>query len=88
MIIVDDASTDKTPYIVEQYAKKDDRIKFIRNEKNNGPLFLDVNYNLALKEAKGEWIGYLEGDDVFTQKSLEIRVNASNELQGRSILMG
>ncbi len=80
MIIVDDASTDKTPCIVEQYAKKDNRIKFIRNEKNNGPLFLDVNYNLALKEAKGEWIGYLEGDDVFTQKSLEIRVNALNEL--------
>jgi Glycosyltransferases involved in cell wall biogenesis len=80
MIIVDDASMDKTPYIVEQYAKKDNRIKFIRNEKNNGPLFLDVNYNLALKEAKGEWIGYLEGDDVFTQKSLEIRVNVLNEL--------
>ncbi|ACD67008.1 glycosyl transferase family 2 [Sulfurihydrogenibium sp. YO3AOP1] len=80
MIIVDDASTDKTPYIVEQYAKKDSRIKFIRNEKNNGPLFLDVNYNLALKEAKGDWIGYLEGDDVFTPKSLKIRVNALNKL--------
>jgi len=80
MIIVDDASTDKTPYIVEQYAKKDDRIKFIRNEKNNGPLFFDVTFNLALKEAKGGWIGWLDGDDVFTQKSLEIRVNALNEL--------
>jgi glycosyltransferase involved in cell wall biosynthesis len=33
MIIVDDASTDGTPYLVEQYAKKDNRIKFIRNEK-------------------------------------------------------
>ncbi|RKX59397.1 MAG: hypothetical protein DRP29_04695 [Thermodesulfobacteriota bacterium] len=76
MIIVDDASTDKTPYIVEQYLKKDSRIKFIRNEKNNGPLFLDANYNLALKEAKGEWIGYLEGDDVFTPKSLQHRVEA------------
>jgi glycosyltransferase involved in cell wall biosynthesis len=54
MIIVDDASTDGTPYLVEQYAKKDNRIKFIRNEKNNGPLFFDVTFNLALKEAKGE----------------------------------
>jgi hypothetical protein len=35
---------------------------------------------LALKESKGEWIGYLEGDDVFVKKSLEIRVNALNEL--------
>ena len=80
MIILDDASTDKTPYIIEQYMKKDKRIKFIRNEKNKGPLYLDENYNTALKECKGEWIGYLEGDDVFTKKSLEYRVMALNEL--------
>lgn len=80
MIILDDASTDKTPFIVEEYAKKDKRIKFIRNEKNNGPTNLDVNYNTALKEAKGEWIGYLEGDDVFTKRSLEHRVKALNKL--------
>ena len=80
MIVVDDASTDKTPFIVEEYARKDNRIKFIRNEKNNGPLLLDVNYNAALREANGEWIGYLEGDDVFTPKSLEHRVKALSDL--------
>ncbi|WP_353684452.1 glycosyltransferase family 2 protein [Thermodesulfovibrio sp. 3907-1M] len=80
MIILDDASTDKTPYIVERYAKKNKKIKFIRNEKNKGPLYLDENYNTALKECKGEWIGYLEGDDVLTKKSLEYRIMALNSI--------
>jgi len=85
MIILDDASTDRTPFIIEEYAKKDKRIKFIRNEKNTGMYNLDVNYNTALKEAKGEWIGYLEGDDVFTKGSLEYRIKALNELDSEEI---
>ena len=85
MIILDDASTDRTPFIIEEYAKKDKRIEFIRNEKNMGMYNLDVNYNTALKEAKGEWIGYLEGDDVFTKRSLEYRIKALNELDSEEI---
>lgn len=36
MIVVDDASTDGTSKIVEDYHEKDPRIKLIRLEKNNG----------------------------------------------------
>ena len=83
MIILDDASTDKTPFVVEDYAKKDKRIKFIRNEKNIGIYNLNINRNRVLKEAKGEWIAYLDGDDVFTKRTLEYRIKALNELDER-----
>ncbi len=37
VLVVDDASTDSTPMIVEEKAKADPRINFIRHKENRGP---------------------------------------------------
>jgi teichuronic acid biosynthesis glycosyltransferase TuaG len=49
MIIVDDCSPDNSNKIVEEYCKKDSRIKLIKLEKNSGPA---VARNKAIEEAK------------------------------------
>jgi len=81
MIIVDDGSTDHTASIAEEYAKKDHRIKVIR-QANNGIFRLAETYNKALGLANGELIAILEGDDTWQNTKLEIQVDAMNHLCG------
>ena len=59
IILVDDGSPDRCPEICDLYSKKDSRIKVIHKE--NGGL---VSARKAgMKIAKGEYIGYVDGDD-------------------------
>ena len=59
IILVDDGSPDRCPEICDLYASKDERIKVIH--KSNGGL---VSARKAgLMAAKGEYIGYVDGDD-------------------------
>ena len=73
-IIIDDASTDRTPEIIEQYAKKDRRIKLIRHKKNYGIYRLADTYNEALNISNGEFIAVLEGDDFWPEYKLEKQI--------------
>lgn len=59
IIIVDDGSTDKTPLILEEMSKKDNRIKVIR-QNNNGVL---AARGIGYKQSVGEYILSLDGDD-------------------------
>lgn len=59
ILCINDGSTDKTPQILEEYSKKDNRIKVI-NKENSG---YGATMNIGLKNAVGEYIGILEPDD-------------------------
>ena len=59
LIIVDDCSTDNTDEVVRAF--NDQRIKYLKNEKNSGAA---LTRNRALKEARGEWIAFLDSDDL------------------------
>lgn len=76
MIIIDDASSDETPKIVEEYAKTEKRIKFIRHEFNYGPQNLGKTYNEGLSLADGEFIAILEGDDYWPDYKLERQIKS------------
>jgi GT2 family glycosyltransferase len=60
IFIVDDVSTDNSFSIINDFAKKDPRIKLIKNEKNSGTY---VSKNIALLEAKGKYITFHDSDD-------------------------
>ena len=66
LLIVDDCSTDNTEELVASF--KDDRIKYFRNKKNNGAA---LTRNRALREAKGEWIAFLDSDDLWMAEKIE-----------------
>ena len=70
MLIVDDCSTDSTIQIAEEYSKKDDRIKIIKHIKNQG---VAAARNTALSEAKGEYIAFLDSDDMWMPQKLDVQ---------------
>lgn len=69
LIIVDDCSKDNTDAVVARF--DDDRIKYIKNEKNSGAA---VSRNRALREAKGKWIAFLDSDDLWEKDKLEKQI--------------
>ena len=70
LIIVDDCSTDNTDEVIEDYIS-DDRIKYIKNDKNSGAA---ISRNRALREAKGKWIAFLDSDDLWEAQKLEKQI--------------
>lgn len=69
LIIVDDCSTDNTDKIVGSF--KDERIRFLKNAKNSGAA---LTRNRAIREAKGEWIAFLDSDDLWLPQKLEKQI--------------
>ncbi len=68
LIIVDDASTDRTPQIIAELAAKDVRIVPLRNAKS---LRLPGSLNRALEVAQGDVVARQDGDDVSHANRLE-----------------
>lgn len=66
IIVVDDASTDGTYQIVNQYAKNDSRIQIVRTETNSrrGKKLFEPRNN-GIMEATGDYICYLDADNVW-----------------------
>ncbi|MHC5269463.1 glycosyltransferase family 2 protein [Enterococcus sp. LJL98] len=60
-LITDDASSDRSRYILEKYKRKDKRIKLFFNHKNLG---LTKNLNNMIDIAQGELIARMDGDDI------------------------
>jgi glycosyltransferase involved in cell wall biosynthesis len=68
LIISDNASTDNTKQICREYAAKDNRIHYSRNEKNiGGP----ANFNRTFEIASGEYFRWAAHDDVLAPEYLQ-----------------
>lgn len=66
VIVVDDASQDKTAAVVESI--EDKRIRLICHPSNKGA---GIARNTAIEAAKGRWIAPLDADDMFASQRLE-----------------
>lgn len=81
LIIIDDGSTDNTKVLCENYIKKDNRIRMIFQE-NSGP---SVARNKGIEAAKGEYIQFVDSDDIImpdmTKKLIDLlNVNLGTDL--------
>lgn len=72
MILVDDCSTDNSEKIIREYIKKDNRIKYIKLEKNSGAA---ISRNIAIKNAQGRYIAFLDSDDIWTSNKLKVQID-------------
>mgnify|MGYP004003572545 FL=1 len=73
MIIVDNCSTDRSRDIINDFEKKDARIKLIELEFNfGGPA---RPRNIGIDNAKGEYIAFLDADDLWMKDKLKYQIN-------------
>ena len=71
LIIVDDCSTDSTASIISEFVNNDNRISMYRNINNRGANF---SRNYALNIAKGEFVIFLDADDLLVETCIEKRL--------------
>lgn len=70
LIIVDDGSTDETPTVIAEYLRRDARIRMI-HQPNVGP---GSSRNVGLRDARGEFIAFLDDDDLWLPEKLEVQL--------------
>ena len=75
VILIDDGSTDGSGYICDEYASRDERIRVIH--KQNGGV--SSARNAGIDAARGEYVAFIDGDDMIHPQMFEILVNALNE---------
>jgi hypothetical protein len=67
IILIDDCSTDKSIQKINEFQKKDKRIKLIKNRKNQGAL--NSRYKGAML-SKGEYIIFVDSDDIVLKEGI------------------
>ncbi|HVE76721.1 MAG TPA: glycosyltransferase [Actinomycetota bacterium] len=75
-VVVDDGSTDDTTRVVEDISRQDPRVRVIRIAKSGA----QAARNAGIREARGEWISFLDSDDRYLPNSIEVRLNAASFL--------
>ena len=68
LLIVDDCSTDETPVIAREYAEKDTRVRYYRNENN---LRLPRNLNKGFSLTRGNYLTWTSDDNRYRPEALE-----------------
>ena len=77
IILVDDGSPDLCPIICDEYANKDYRVKVI-HQKNQGP---SCARNNGIKTAIGEYVAFVDGDDVVSPVMLELLIENGSDAE-------
>jgi glycosyltransferase involved in cell wall biosynthesis len=71
ILVVDDGSIDQTIEIVEGYAAQDKRVHLMISPVNQG---VSNARNLGIRKATGEWVAFLDADDIWLPQKLEVHV--------------
>jgi len=74
LLIIDDGSTDSSVKIIQSI--KDSRIRLVKNDKNRGVAY---TRNVGLKEAKGEYLAWMDCDDLIEPNRLQEQINYLRE---------
>ena len=82
LLVVDDHSVDKTAEITKSYAARDPRIIHLPMNANATGLVAVRNY--GIRKARGRYIAFLDGDDVWEARKLSVQLRAM-ESQGAAL---
>jgi glycosyltransferase involved in cell wall biosynthesis len=76
VIVCDNASTDRTSQICEEFVRKDSRIRYFRQEINIGA---KANFNRVFEYSRGKYFKWVAADDVCGPRYLELTVAALDQ---------
>lgn len=85
LIIIEDGSNDDTKRIVEELGSRDPRIQAIFNERNMG---VSCSRNCGLSAVQGEWIAFLDSDDLWDSSKLSKQIHLVEELGAEFVFTG
>ena len=86
LIIINDRSNDRTKKIAEKYTKKDKRITLINLKKNKG--WKSGALNQGLKKINGDYVCFLDGDDIYLKNKLKNQVNYMKKHKNIDMIYG
>lgn len=75
ILLIDDGSTDGSGDLCDRYARKDSRVRVI-HQKNEG---VAEARNIGIREADGEYIGFVDSDDVIHQDMFARLINVAED---------
>lgn len=78
LIVIDDCSTDETYAQASRCAGRDSRITLLRNDSNSG---VAKSRNRGIDLAKGQYVAFLDSDDVWYPEKLQRQVKRIQEVQ-------
>ena len=78
LIVIDDCSEDRTRQIVEDFARSDDRVHLVCNEKNLGAA---GSRNRGLELCSGEYVALLDSDDYWQPQWLDRMLERARQTQ-------
>lgn len=72
IILVDDGATDSNPMILDEYQRRDNRVRVI-HQTNGG---IAKAQNAGLDAAHGDYIAFADNDDIFDRRNIELLLHA------------
>jgi glycosyltransferase involved in cell wall biosynthesis len=72
-VVVDDGSTDNTNEVLTRYLKKDDRFRYLINDRTKGA---QGARNTGVLNAKGDFIQFFDSDDIMYPNHLKAKIDA------------
>ena len=73
VFVIDDCSPDNSVEIIKSYCEKESRIKLIKSSENSGTA--TIPRNKGTKEATGEYIAFIDADDVWEPEKLQLQID-------------
>lgn len=85
LLVLDDGSKDNTLQIINEFTVKDSRIKSLPNEANKG---VSATRNRGIELAQGNWIAFLDSDDMWEPSKLEKQMKIAKEKSSEFLFTG
>jgi glycosyltransferase, family 2 len=85
LLIRDDNSTDKTLEIIQNYHKKDKRIKILKDNKGN--IGIVRNFEELLKSSESEFIMFSDQDDIWVENKLDMYLKMIEKIKNKGFMI-